>query len=51
MVPDDGATGSDGARRLDAEDRQFGGVSCIRCGYTEFYRGRSSREAVGLFVR
>jgi predicted nucleic-acid-binding Zn-ribbon protein len=50
-VEDVAATGDGAARLLDVENRRFRAVACARCGYTEFYSGRSSREAVDLFVR
>jgi hypothetical protein len=49
-VEDVATTGDGVARMLDVENRRFRAVSCTRCGYTEFYRGRSSREALDLFV-
>jgi len=48
----DVAASSDGfARLLDVQTRRFRAVSCTRCGYTEFYRGRRPNEAAALFVR
>ena len=48
----DVAASSDGfARLLDVQSRRFRAVSCARCGYTEFYRGRRPNEAAALFVR
>jgi predicted nucleic-acid-binding Zn-ribbon protein len=50
-VEDIATTGDGAARLFGADNRRFRAVSCARCGYTEFYNGRSSREAVDLFLR
>jgi len=48
---EDIATTSDGiARLLDIQDRRFTAVSCRRCGYTEFYKGRRPGVVLDLFV-
>jgi len=48
-VEDVATTGDGFARLLDLENRRFRAVSCTRCGYTEFYRGRAPNEALALF--
>jgi predicted nucleic-acid-binding Zn-ribbon protein len=50
-VDDVAITGNDMSRALDVESRRFKAVSCPRCGYTEFYRGRRPNEARELFLR
>jgi hypothetical protein len=48
---DDIATTGDGLSRLfDIQNRRFEAVSCTRCGYTEFYRGRRPSEVLDLFI-
>lgn len=44
-------TSNDMARALDVENRRSKAVSCTRCGYTEYYRGRRPQEARDLFLR
>jgi predicted nucleic-acid-binding Zn-ribbon protein len=49
---DDIAATSDGFPwAFDIENQWFSAVSCTRCGYTEFYKGRRSNEALALFMR
>ncbi|MEF8757868.1 MAG: zinc ribbon domain-containing protein [Halobacteriales archaeon] len=50
-VEDLSISDSGAARLLDIENRRFRSVSCTRCGYTEFYRGRAPNEALALFLR
>jgi len=48
---DDIATTGDGLSRLfDIQNRRFRAVSCTRCGYTEFYKGRRPNEVIDLFI-
>lgn len=45
------ATTGDGISRLfDVQIRQYDAVSCARCGYTEFYKGRRPNEVLDLFI-
>ncbi|MEF8815133.1 MAG: zinc ribbon domain-containing protein [Halovenus sp.] len=50
-VEDVAMTSNDMARALDVESRRFKAVSCTRCGYTEYYKGRRPQEARDLFLR
>ena len=44
-------TGSSGfSRYFDIQNRQFTVVSCTHCGYSEFYRGQSSGNAIDIFL-
>lgn len=36
------ATGGPFAKIFDVQNKKFTSVSCRRCGYTEFYKGRTS---------
>jgi predicted nucleic-acid-binding Zn-ribbon protein len=48
---DDIATTGDGMSRLfDVQNRRYKAVSCTRCGYTEFYKGRRPNEVIDLFI-
>lgn len=48
---DDIATTGDGiSRLLDVQNRRYRAVSCTRCGYTEFYKGRRPNEVIDLFI-
>ncbi|MDG5778565.1 zinc ribbon domain-containing protein [Haloarculaceae archaeon H-GB1-1] len=48
---DDVATTGDGVSRLfDVQNRRFKAVSCTRCGYTEFYKGRRPGVVLDLFI-
>jgi hypothetical protein len=49
-VDDIATTGNGLSRLFDVQNRRFRAVSCARCGYTEFYRGRSPDEIVDLFI-
>ena len=49
-VDDIATTGSGASRLLDLQNRQFKAVSCTRCGYTEFYKGRRPNEVLDLFI-
>jgi len=43
-------TGENVIRAPDLQNRQFEAVSCTRCGYTEFYRGRHPKDVLDLFI-
>jgi predicted nucleic-acid-binding Zn-ribbon protein len=49
-VDDIATTGTGFSRLFDVQNRRFRAVSCTRCGYTEFYRGRTPDEVVDLFI-
>jgi hypothetical protein len=49
-VDDVATTGAGLSRLLDVQNRRFKAVSCTRCGYTEFYRGRRPSEVLDLFI-
>ncbi|MCF8362021.1 MAG: zinc ribbon domain-containing protein [Prolixibacteraceae bacterium] len=36
------ATGGAFAKIFDVQNKKFTTVSCVRCGYTELYKGRTS---------
>lgn len=50
-VDDIATTSNDISRALDIESRRFKAVSCTRCGYTEYYKGRRPKQALALFRR
>ncbi|WP_425498923.1 zinc ribbon domain-containing protein [Haloplanus halophilus] len=49
-VDDIATTGVGLSRLFDVQNRRYRAVSCTRCGYTEFYKGRSPSEVVDLFI-
>jgi hypothetical protein len=49
-VDDIATTGVGLSRLVDVQNRRFTAVSCTRCGYTEFYKGRKPDEIVDLFI-
>jgi predicted nucleic-acid-binding Zn-ribbon protein len=49
-VDDIATTGNGVSRLLDVQNRRFRAVSCTRCGYTEFYKGRRPSEVIDLFI-
>jgi hypothetical protein len=49
-VDDVATTGVGLSRLLDVQNRRFKAVTCTRCGYTEFYRGRRPSEVIDLFI-
>jgi len=45
------ATSGTGASKFfDIQNRKFTAVSCVNCGYTELYKGRSSGDIVDVFL-
>jgi len=49
-LDDIATTGTGLTRLLDVQNRRYRAVSCTRCGYTEFYKGRRPNEALDLFI-
>jgi predicted nucleic-acid-binding Zn-ribbon protein len=49
-VDDIATTGAGVSRLFDVQNRRYRAVSCTRCGYTEFYRGRRPNEVVDPFI-
>jgi predicted nucleic-acid-binding Zn-ribbon protein len=49
-VDDIATTGAGLSRLFDIQNRRYRAVSCTRCGYTEFYKGRRPSEVVDLFI-
>lgn len=49
-LDDIATTGAGLTRLLDVQNRRYRAVSCTRCGYTEFYKGRRPNEALDLFI-
>lgn len=49
-VDDIPTTGSGFSRLFDIQNRRFKTVSCTRCGYTEFYKGRRPDVVLDLFI-
>jgi hypothetical protein len=49
-VDDIATTGTGLSMLFDIQNRHFRVVSCTRCGYTEFYRGRRRGEALDIFI-
>ena len=43
-------TGTGLSKLLDIQNRKFMVISCVNCGYSELYRGRSSGDMVDLFL-
>jgi hypothetical protein len=49
-VDDVATTGTGVSMLFDVQNRRFKAVSCTRCSYTEFYRGRRG-EVLDIFIR
>jgi hypothetical protein len=49
-VDDIATTGTGLSRLFDIQNRRYRAVTCTRCGYTEFYKGRTPSEVVDLFI-
>jgi hypothetical protein len=49
-VDDIATTGAGFSRLFDVQNRRYRAVSCTRCGYTEFYKGRRPNEVLDLFI-
>ena len=43
-------TGGGLSKLFDVQNRRFTVVSCVHCGYSELYKGRSSGDLADLFL-
>jgi predicted nucleic-acid-binding Zn-ribbon protein len=43
-------TGTGLTKLFDLQNRRFQAVSCVNCGYTEFYRGHDGDFIIDLFL-
>lgn len=43
-------TGTGLTKLFDLQNRRFQAVTCVNCGYTEFYRGQDSDIIIDLFL-